>query len=88
MTTPNLPRLLDLSNRPCHTEAERAELLEAIPDLIATIETARELLDGAYLDNSPTGLYDDQGVNQAHRVLCGGEAPRKTAFYDEPNEVF
>lgn len=45
-----------------------------------TIEQATALLNAAW---SPEHMgYDVQGVNQAHRVLCGGEAPRVTRAHD------
>ena len=54
-------------------EREHAELTERV-------KLARDLLDeaGPDLDLGFEGwsLYDDQGVNQAHRVLHGGEPPR------------
>lgn len=38
---------------------------------------ARQLINDAYIPEE-FGGYDTQGVNQAHRVLDGGDFPRKT----------
>ena len=40
------------------------------------IQSARSLLNGAFYFHDMD--YDIQGVNQAHRVLDGGQPPKKT----------
>ena len=84
--------LRGLSRDPLQQALQRAERAELQRDnLKQRLDVILDLLDDAYnkmdreshLQGLP--LYDEQGVNQAHRVAAGGEPPRPTKL-DPPDQ--
>jgi len=57
---------------------ERDQLRAELEQCKQKISTARGLLDDSFNGVAAEWLYDEQGVNQAHRVLAGGFSPRQT----------
>ena len=76
----DLQQQLEVVNARLATRAGEVGVAEAkVTWLTNQVAMALKLLDDAFDDDVDAAqLYDDQGVNQAHRVLSGGEAPRVT----------